>query len=391
MFIDSSRTEGRRCDFHHNTMTLSSDDSFRTLKRQCHLTDLIFYKECTCDFTTWLSKIFRDSKQNFIGLRKESNCRIESTLMYCFKSEIIKFDQYHERICDKSSKDLDCKKPIDTKNVTFIRPHELNGTGSWKDYIYHIIVGVGTLAAIILVVFSYILCQIKCQCSKSAINSDTDDYVTNVTNPEIMTLPLTEGPPSYQASIRVMKTFSNKDQTIIKKTLETMKEKQPADKYEIVNTNTQRLLNETLNEYEKVRIIGDIVQVIGDCENCGEDFVAFTDILYKHLAPDNGKNIVPVPVTQTLPYMTNTGEVLYSEPVLHQPQTQVSQQNSMRPRQTSDPIADPKLNEHIYAEPTNLMQQQTMMPLLLANNYSSPLDDNLNSAEYSEPVMIASK
>lgn len=144
-----------------------------------------------------------------------------------------------------------------------------------------------------------------------------------------------------------------------------MKEKQPQEKYELVYNNTKHLLNDTMTEYEKVRIIGDIVQIIGECENSGEDFVAFTDILYKHLAPDHTENVITVVPTHQTP------EVVYAEPILQGPKS---------------------LNDHIYAEPANLSRKQTMMPLLLANNYSSPLDDNpSNTNEYSEPITHAVK
>lgn len=160
-----------------------------------------------------------------------------------------------------------------------------------------------------------------------------------------------------------MKTFTNKDHLIIKRTLDRMKEKQPPEHYDLVYNNTKRLLNDPLNEYEKVRLIGDIVQTIGECENSGEDFVAFTDILYKHLAPDSNEHVLNVQLPPS------TLEAVYAEPIL----------------QTTVPV-----NEHIYAEPANLSQQQTMMPLLLANNYSRPVDEslgnNMGANEYSEPV-----
>lgn len=174
-----------------------------------------------------------------------------------------------------------------------------------------------------------------------------------------------DGPPSYEASLRSVKSFSNRDQVIIQRTLEIMKQKQPQDKYVIVHNNTKRLLNENLNEYEKVRIIGDIVQTIGECENSSEDFVAFTDILYKHLAPD------PTTTTRTTTVQRPQAPVndIYTEPSLLQ--------NTRLPLKAN--------SEHIYSEPTVLSQKQTMIPLLLANNYSSPLDTE-NSNLYSEPV-----
>jgi hypothetical protein len=352
-------------------MTITSDDSFKTIKKQCRMKELIFYKECNCDFESWLKKIFFDAKQSINELRQESNCRIDSTLKLCFKSEIIKYGQYYERIC-KNSQALDCKNPIDKKNGTFIRPHELTENGGWRQYMYHIIAGIGCSVVIIISLMGFIACRNKAICYKDPQVED-DPYITNIPQHDIHTDQL---PPSYHSSMRSIKTFSNKDHLVIKRTLEIMKEKQPTDKYDIVHDNTKRLLNETLNEYEKVRIIGDIVQVIAECENSGEDFVAFTDILYKHLAPDTRENVIQVP--QPIQLEPNNQEIVYSEPVLHQ--------------QQSETMINPKPHEHIYAEPANLMQQQTMIPLLLANNYSSPLDDkDENTNEYSEPIQVTSK
>lgn len=276
--------------------------------------------------------------------------------MRCLKAETVKFEQYHEEICKGKRVKLKCNRvKVDKIDAKFIDSKVLSDEFEWMDYINYIIP-----AAVCAALF-------PCVCFALAVRRKSRNTVLRQETrhqTDLLHFNPSEAPPSYEASLRPRKIFSNRDQVIIKRTLETMKQKQPEEKFEIVHQNTKRLLSEHLNEYETVKIIGDIVQTLGECEDSA-DFVAFTDILYKHLAPDTTTTL-QLPNHQR---PQDTDNALYIEPGLLL--TGSSKSNA----------------EHIYAEPTVLSQQHTMIPLLLANNYSSPLDSSTsNNNLYSEPV-----
>lgn len=372
--FDSMTLEGSSnvsCTFYHNKFTILAADSFKKITRKCPFKKMIFHENCQCKFVTWLSGFF-DRSTSLKDVEIESYCRLnnDDVLMRCLNAETVRFEQYYEQICSKTAKrksKLNCGKvKVDKIATTFIDPKVLTDDFDYMEYIEFIIGG-----AVCLILLPC-LCIIISKRKRTTRRDDNYDP-TNITfhHTDLMQLSQSEGPPSYEASLRSTKSFSNHDRVIIKQTLETMKQKQPEEKYEMVHNNTKRLLHEHLNEYEKVKIIGDIVQAISDCENAGEDFVAFTDILYKHLAPDTTTTVRNTTASRLHP-QTNTE--LYSEPALPQATTRL-------PSKTN--------SEHIYAEPTMLTQQQTMVPLLLANNYSNPLDTNKSNHQhlYSEPVI----
>lgn len=363
------------CSIFHNKFTIIEPNSFKQVTRKCVYKKMIFHENCQCKFTAWLSGFF-DRSTSLKDIELESYCRLnnDDVLMRCLNAETVKYEQYYDQICSKTAKrktKLNCGKvKVDKIATTFVDPKILSDDFDYMDYIEYIVGGV--ICLFILLCFCIIVSK-----KKRPIRHEDNYNPTNITfhHTDLMHLNQSEGPPSYEASLRSTKSFSNHDRIIIKQTLETMKQKQPQEKYELVQNNTHRLLHEHLNEYEKVKIIGDIVQTISDCENAGEDFVAFTDILYKHLAPDTTTTVRSTTALR-LNQQTNADQ-LYSEPVLPQAIRHPSKTNS----------------EHIYAEPTMLTQQQTMVPLLLANNYSNPLDSNANNATsnnnnlYSEPVI----
>lgn len=365
-----SPVENAHCLFQHNTFTEPQLDCFKYISDRCIFNELIFHSLCKCDFNATLLKFFNPSI-DIQSIQTKSFCKLEShdALQICFKTDIVNFDQYYKKICSKSSRrnsKLSCDH-LKMKKIeaNFVDPKVLSDDIDWMEYRNYII-GAGAALIFLMCTFCTIITRRKPPRSDSDhySNRDTTNHQT-----DLLQLNQSEGPPSYEASLRSTKTFSSRDQNIIKRTLETMQQKQPAERYELVNSNTQRLLHRHLNEYEKVKIIGDIVQAIGECENSGEDFVAFTDILYKHLAPDT----TTVRAT-TVARVQQPIDDLYAEPGL--------------PQSTQKPTKNGA--DHIYAEPTTLMQQQTMIPLLLANQYSSPLDNSTlinNNNVYSEPIV----
>lgn len=367
----TSTFENVYCSFHHNSFTEVSQGSFMSNSEKCQFTELLFKQNCACNFHQWLEKLFPKSTP-LKKIQSESFCSLDpnDTLLRCLKAETVKYEQYHDEICSRKKSKLKCERlKVDKMDVKFIDSKVLTDDFEWRDYL-HYLAAVGTC-----IVFLFCACVIFVTKRRSR-NVPADPYGDGTLHRQTNLLQLnqSEGPPSYEASLRSTKLFSNRDREIIERTLETMKKKHPGEKYEMVFNNTKRLLNEHPNEYEKVRIIGDIVQTIGECENSGEDFVAFTDILYKHLAPEANVTLRTAAVSR--PQQPN--DSLYAEPIVLQ--------NALVPSRVN--------SEHIYAEPAALsQQQQTMTPLLLSNNYSSPMDSHTRNSDgktnylYSEPVL----
>lgn len=369
------------CLFYHNRFTTVEEGSFGSISSKCPFKQLIFHENCNCKFQSFLKKRFDERVVSIQDLEEEVFCNLSSNdeLTRCLNAETVKLKQYYDQKCNKSKKKLNCRKvKVEKIDAQFVDPKILSDEIDWMEYINYIIVG-----CILIILLPCLLCLMS---KKKKVRRDenyntSNNFIQNHHQTDLMHLNQSEGPPSYEASLRSTKSFSNHDRIIIKQTLDIMKQKQPEDKYEMVYNNTQRLLHEHLNEYEKVKIIGDIVQTIGECENSGEDFVAFTDILYKHLAPETTTTLRSTTASNVQQQQqVNIIDDLYSEPVLPQSSNGATTRREYT-KQNS---------EHIYAEPTVLTQQQTMIPLLLANNYSNPLDSNVhvnNNNVYSEPVL----
>jgi hypothetical protein len=165
---------------------------------------------------------------------------------------------------------------------------------------------------------------------------------------------------SQRSANKTLKSFSKEDRLIIHQTLEKIKDKQSPETYGQILGYTRRLLTGNFTETEKVLVIGEIVRKLSECENCGDDFVAFTDILYKHLAPTS----------------ETVNESEYAEPMtlIHLPPPE---------GETHLTSVGDRVTDHIYAE-LNCAQQP-----LLVNEYAAPAD--LSDALYSEPIQIVSK
>lgn len=164
--------------------------------------------------------------------------------------------------------------------------------------------------------------------------------------------------PNNLGSMKQSKSFSNDDRDIINQTMEIIKEKQTAERYDQIYNNTKKLLGGNLSELDKVTTIGEIVRTLEECENTGSDFVAFTDILYKHLAPkDNNQN-----------------DPIYSEPNLHNRRNDDEEENAFSRDDNQMGL------DHIYAEPNSVQQP------LLTNEYASPIDRSDQANLYTEPV-----
>ncbi|CRK91252.1 CLUMA_CG004932, isoform A [Clunio marinus] len=344
------------CRVHHNSITKIDVDGFKSFNEHCQFTEMIFKEDCSCNFHLWLTKLFETSRE-IKKLQSEAFCSLSfnDTLLKCLKlAETVKYNQYFDAMCNKRKSKIKCDSiKIDKIDAKFISDNDFYDALQLKNYISYAIIG--AIAIISVTCFTF-FCVIR----RKSRNSNHYDREIIQNQNDLIHLNQSEGPPSYEASLRTG-MFSIRDQMVIDDALKSMKQKQPKEKFDIVNEKTQRLLRHELNEYEKVKIIGDIVQTIGECENCGEDFVAFTDILYKHLAPNS------------------TTRLRNQAPRAVESSSSASENNPLKNNNS----------EHIYAEPTIVMNQRTLTPLLHVNkNLSSSLHNENNEIGnlYSEPV-----
>lgn len=322
------------CKFNGNSVTKPAFRSFSFFQHSaCSLAEISFNRQCTCD-ERWMKELFF---QDYDKLLKESYCRIDETLKHCYNASTFNVKKYMQQVCNESTRTIDCSSNQKEKKVepNFVSPAEIENV-QYQDYYQYIVIGVSAIVLVVLIIL-IVLFRTICTGRQSTASGEV---VSNA---------------SFTMTHKPSKAFTKEDKSIIHQTLQKIKEKQSPDIYEDIFFHTKKLLDGNSTETEKVLTIGEIVRRLNECENSGDDFVAFTDILYRHLAPS----------TSATPH-----ETIYAEPSL--------------PTEGMTVIGAPGgTPDHIYAELTSAAQ-----PLLI-NEYSAPMD--LSDSHYSEPVQIMHK
>lgn len=322
------------CKFHGNSVTQPAFRSFSFFHQPaCTLSEISFNRQCTCD-ERWMKELFF---QDYDKLLKESYCRIDEALRNCYNASTFNVKKYMQQVCNESTRTIDCSSSQKEKKVepNFVSPTEIENV-QYQDYYQYIVIGVSAIVLVVLIIL-IVLFRTICTGRQSAASGEV---VSNA---------------SFTMTHKPSKAFTKEDKSIIHQTLQKIKEKQSPDIYEDIFIHTKKLLDGNSTETEKVLTIGEIVRRLNECENSGDDFVAFTDILYRHLAPS----------TSATPH-----ETIYAEPSLPAEGMTVIGASGGTP-------------DHIYAELTSAAQ-----PLLI-NEYSAPMD--LSDSHYSEPVQIMHK
>ncbi|XP_055587705.1 uncharacterized protein LOC129740123 [Uranotaenia lowii] len=322
------------CRFHGNSITQAQIRSFSFFQHQaCSMTETSFNKLCSCD-ERWLKELYF---QDYDKLLRESYCRVEETLRHCYNASTFNVRAFMQQVCDETTRTIDCSRGQKEKKVEphFVSPTEIESM-DYNDYYQYIAFAVAVIVLLVILILCIVFCR---ACCRKNSNSSAD-VVSNA---------------SFTMTHKPSKAFTKDDKAIINQTLEKIKEKQSPEMFEEIFVHTKKLLDGNSTETEKVLTIGEIVRKLNECENSGDDFVAFTDILYRHLAPSPS---------------TSPHETIYAEPSVAGPGTTVLQATGTGP-------------DHIYAELTSAAQ-----PLLI-NEYAAPMD--LNDPHYSEPVQIMNK
>lgn len=241
--------------------------------------------------------------------------------------------RFLNQVCDPNSKEFDCLKNMSVKKVegSFISPEEIRKNTT--KYILIAAVCISVLLCILVVLVIYFACK-RC-CGKK---EEQETFLLR----------------SAATTLKRPKPFSDDDRRIIINTLDTMKLTETHALYNRVYQHTKKLLDGGLDETEKVICIGEIVRALNECEHPAADYIAFTDILYKQLRPEES---APPQYEVEDP---NSGAI-----------SMVTNLDGIRPH-----------NEHIYAEPICVRKP------LLNNDYSLPVDRDGEEPlpVYSEPI-----
>lgn len=303
--------------------------------------DVFIDSVCKCSqFSDWLKEL------SSVDLRSVTYCQVDVALRSCLNSSLVNVLKFENDVCNESTKTLDCdRKKVTTKiEGSFIHPNDINERKIDVKLIS--IIGGCSLLFIFILIGICIL-------------------VKKIYRARPITIPLSDMTvPNNLGSMKQSKSFSNDDRDIINQTMEIIKEKQCAERYDQIYNNTKKLLGGNLTELDKVTTIGEIVRNLEECENTGSDFVAFTDILYKHLAPkDNNQN-----------------DPIYSEPNLHNRRNDDDEEVEEEEENAFSRDNHQMGLDHIYAEPNSVQQP------LLTNEYALPIDRSDQTNLYTEPV-----
>ncbi|KAJ6639216.1 hypothetical protein Bhyg_11958 [Pseudolycoriella hygida] len=324
-----------QCLFSNNFISIANKGSLNFTS--CQMKEVFINSMCKCSqFSNWLKEL------SSADLRSATYCQVESALQSCLNSSLVNVLKFENDICNESSKVLDCAMKKVTKKIegNFIHTNDVDETKLDLKLIF--IIGGCSLIFILVIIVLYGLYLAARKMCRSRPTTIPLSYMST---------------PNNTASMKQSKSFSNDDRVIINQTMEIIKEKQTAERYDQIYNNTKKLLGGNLTELDKVTTIGEIVRTLEECENTGSDFVAFTDILYKHLAPKD----------------TNQNDPIYSEPNLHTVRNNVDDGNAFL-REVQSGL------DHIYAEPNSVQQP------LLTIEYASPIDRSDQTNLYSEPI-----
>lgn len=345
---------GKACRFSRNSITQWTQGSLATMGGACRFQDNVFSTDCTCSLE-WLDELSPHKED----LRESSYCQVNNAMQHCFNASTFNAHKFNQMVCGESMK-LDCRQTMAEKKVepNFLDPNDLGRKA--KQYEKYLYLLAGIVCLVVLVLLIILVFRMRCQ-GKPPRNTSTS--TGQVTMNRQTTLPMTHGNTTLGKAV---KSFSGHDRAIVDLALEKLRVKHPREVFDQVDTYTRKLMTEHLSETEKVLTIGEIVRLLDELESIGDDFLAFTDLLYRHLDESNGQT------GEVADNMTAGGDPLYAEPGLM----------GAEPTTNVIPTRRMESDNHIYAEPNSAQQP------LLKTEYSLPMDRSVQGTElYADPVL----
>lgn len=353
--------QGKTCLFSRNSITQWTEGSLATMSPMCQFQDNVFSTKCTCN-NQWIEKLSPENKE----LRKTSYCELDKDLWHCFNATTFNADKFHNMLCGETRL-LDCTLTMSEKKVkpNFLDPNDFaGGAKRYGKYLY-LAGAIGCL--VLLLVFVCLLIRMRCPRKPNGPDSNnrSGPATAPVASDVLMSINRQNTHPhsTMNNQHKGVKAFTEHDRATVELSLDRLRTKYPSELYDQVNTYTIKLMNDHLSETEKVLTIGEIVRLLDECENIGDDFLAFTDILYRHLDENSGQ-------TEVAANSTGGGVVLdplYADPGLMGATTTLQ--------------TNLEADNHIYAEPNSAQQP------LLKTEYSLPLDRSEQVMNvYADPV-----
>lgn len=351
--------QGKTCLFARNSITQWTEGSLTTMSKACQFQDNVFSTKCTCNYQ-WIEKLSPENKE----LRRTSYCELDKDLRHCFNATTFNADKFHKMLCGET-RQLDCTLTMSEKKVepNFLDPNDFpGGAKRYGKYLYL----AGAIGLALLLVCVCLLIRFRCPRKTSGHDGNRSSPATApVTSDVFMSINRQTTHPSSAMTHdnKRVKAFTDHDRATVELSLDRLRTKYSSELYDQVNTYTMKLMNEHLSETEKVLTIGEIVRLLDECENIGDDFLAFTDILYRHLDENNGQTDVTANITGG-----GVGlDPLYADPGL------IGATTTLQTNLEAD--------NHIYAEPNSAQQP------LLKTEYSLPLDRSDQAVNvYADPV-----
>lgn len=344
---------GQHCRFGRNSITQWEKGSLATMAGACRFRDNVFSTDCTCSLE-WLEQL----SPHHEDLQQTSYCQVNKAMQHCFNASTFNAHKFNQMLCGES-RNLDCRQTMAEKKVepNFLDPNDTTSNGQRYEKFLYLIAGIVCLVVLVVLILFAFRTRCRGKPIRSAAEASAQGHITMNRQ---ATLPM-----SSSTLNKAVKSFSGHDRAIVDLALEKLRIKHPQPVFDQVDTYTRKLMTEHLSETEKVLTIGEIVRLLDELENIGDDFLAFTDLLYRHLDENQGS---PVAVGA----IAGGADPLYAEPGLMGP-----------PPGTTIVATNLESDSHIYAEPNSAQQP------LLKTEYSLPMDRERGEQAtnlYADPV-----
>lgn len=383
------------CRFANNLITEpGGEDSLYFEYGQCAVRNVTFAKRCECD-ALWPRGLFRNGPKD--GQLADINCAVDDTVAECYNTTHMVWTEFRAAVCTRSTRFAECEqRELASKRTRmdisgFAEVASGGGGGLFGGVdLQQVVIVVGSTALLVVLLIAVGMVCNRIKRGDAGGNgrrrtADGDDGQGNVTcSEQILTRcdatalaareanafrsvdrNATQMPLMLMLAMKPSKSFSADDRVIIRQTLHEMRGRYEGHLYDQVYNNTVKVLNGGLEEADKVRAIGEIVEALRECQQKrGGDFVAFTDILYRQLVADaDGMAVVGGGSTDDPVYAELTDGVVDEAAAV-----------------TAAAAAAALSGDHIYAEPQHLQ-----LPLL-TSEYAWPLDRDAPAySEYAEP------
>uniref|UniRef100_A0A2M3Z0F7 Uncharacterized protein n=1 Tax=Anopheles braziliensis TaxID=58242 RepID=A0A2M3Z0F7_9DIPT len=295
----------QHCVFGNNTLTKAHARSF-SFGQHCRMDALHFARICDCAYDSWLGELFGLPATAAVSepMTSVASCQVEESLRYCFNQsgdghggteQRVNVHYFLNEFCRQqgsekcssyaaagSGQEAHQKHHKPPPMVPFDAIDSLDnaeqnswlpGNGIW------VVVGVGVILLFLLCTALAMLSRKRCGQRETG---ETPESMTTRSNHYLVSQQ--REPITHNGS-----SFTSLQRRVIVTSLDWVRESFGHKVWCEIDAPMQQLLNPPNgvphDEEEKVRLIGLIIQSLNDHHITGDQMVALTDILYRHLGP----------------------------------------------------------------------------------------------------------